>query len=236
MRAPRLLAEGKHHPDQEGNGEGDSGEPRPGLHPDEVESHERKAGRGVRAGEAGGARQAVGAVLEQMNVGSRAAEAREVARAVDVRGELQDVDDGRTQRERQRDVAGISAQGAQRRDPEAADEREQRAEADGTHESKPAAVNQGLGPPGFGSDPRCGVRVEEERLRDAPVEVERVDGRGRGEEERRRHAHVRRPRARARPGRSRSDIANHQKLRFVCMRNCTLSIDGSPSSGNATSK
>ena len=236
MRAPRLLAEGKHHPDQEGNGEGDSGEPRPRLHPDEVESHERKSGRGVRAGEAGGARQAVGAVLEQMNVGSRAAEAREVARAVDVRGELQDVDDGRTQRERQRDVAGISAQGAQRRDPEAADEREQRAEADGTHESEPAAVNQGLGPPGFGSAPRCGVRVEEERLRDAPVEVERVDGRGRGEEERRRHAHVRRPRARARPGRSRSDIAVHQKLRFVWMRNCTLSIDGSPSSGKATSK
>ena len=236
MRAPRLLAEGKHRPDQEGNGERDPGEPRPRIHPDEVERHEREAGRGMRAGEAGGARQAVGAVLEQVNVGTRTAEARKVARAVHVRRKLQEVDDRWTERKRDRDKSGGTAPRPQRRNPETADEGKYGGEPDSPHERRADAVYQWLSPPGFRADPRRGARVEEERLRDAPVEVERVDGRGRGEEERRRHAHVRQPGAGASPGRRLGAVAVHQKLRFVWMRNCTLSIDGSPSSGKATSK
>jgi hypothetical protein len=204
VRAPRLLAERERDAEQQGTGERRPREPRLRLPPDEVERHEREARRGVRAGKAGGARQAVRAILEQVDVGSRAAEAGEVARAVHVRRELEEVDDGRAEGECERDEAGGTPPGSQRRNPETADEHEQGGEADGTHERRSGAVDQGLGPPRAGPDPRRRARVEEERVGDAPVEVEGVDERGHDEEEDRRQPQLRQPEARrADPGRRR---------------------------------
>jgi hypothetical protein len=235
--AARLLAEGERDAEQQGAGERRPRASRLRFPPGEVERHQREAHRGVRAGKAGGARQVVRAILEQVDVGSRAAESGEVARAVHVRREFEEVDDGRAEGECERDEAGGTPPGPQRRDPVTADEHEQGAEADGAHERRSGAVDQGLGPPRAGPDPRRGARVEEKREGDAPVEVERVNERGRGQEEGRRHPQLRQPDVRrAGPARRRPEVAGHQKLRFVWMRNCTLSIDGSPSSGKARSK
>jgi hypothetical protein len=95
MSAPGLLAEGKHRPDQQGAGERDPCEPRSRLPPDEVERHEGEASRSMRTRKASGARQAVGAVLKQSNVGVQASEAGKSARAVHVCRQLEKVHDCR---------------------------------------------------------------------------------------------------------------------------------------------
>jgi hypothetical protein len=149
-----------------------------------------------------------------------AAEAREVARAVHVRRELQEIHDRRAERDRKRHIAGGTAQRPQRRNPEAGDQRQQGAAADCSDQRGAGGVDQGLGPPGAGADPGRGVGIEEKCKCDAAVEVEGTDRECGSDEDGGGYRDMREPDGpRAMSGQSRRSGVFHQKLRFVWIRN-----------------
>jgi len=130
MRAPGLLAEGKDHPKGYGDREEDPSQAGPDVQQQEIERHQREPGRGMGTGETGGARQCVRPVLEQVHVRIDAAEAGDIARAVHVGGELEDADDADAERDSDDEIGRFPTQRPQSPGLVAADEHDQRGEAD----------------------------------------------------------------------------------------------------------
>lgn len=179
MGAASLLAKGIGGPEGQGRPEEATGEPWARIHQQEVESHEREAGRGMGARETGGTRQVVRPVLVEADVGTVAAEAGEVPRAVGVGHELEAADDDRAECDRGGDIGGAEAKRTQFRPPAAGKEYAERCEADEPGHDRAAVVQERLGPPGAGAQPGLRVRVEERSAGDPAVEIAEHDHRHR---------------------------------------------------------
>lgn len=187
MGAAGLLAEGVGSPEGQGARQEAPGEPGARIHQQEVESHEREAGRGMRTRETHGPRQVVRPVLVEADVGTVAAEACEVPRAIGVGHELEAADDDRAERDRGGDIGGAQAERPQLRPPAAGKEHAERREAYDPREDRAAFVQQRLCPPGARAHPGLRTGVEEECSSDPAIEVVENDHRhheaiGRGRE------------------------------------------------------
>lgn len=172
MRATRLLADGKHHADQDRRRECGAGEARAGPRQDEVKRHQCKSGGGMRAGITAPARQIVGSVAEKACVGPVTAIASEVARAVDIGDLLEAGDDGRAQQQGDRNECGAAMQVPQ---AQADDRHHQRDETDEAHQPGTAGVDHVYRPPAAGADPGLGRAIVEPGIGDAQVQQLRAD-------------------------------------------------------------
>jgi hypothetical protein len=165
---------------------------------------------------AGRTRQAVRPVVEQANVGARAAEAREVPRAIHIGCDLEKANYARTKRDREGEECRLAAERPQARDPASGQHNRERGNADDPDEGRAPFVNQGIRPPRVRAQPGAGPSIEEPGLGKAAIDIEFVnDARGRSEEDCGKQGVQQpvTPRARATglPG-----LACHgQKLRFV---------------------
>lgn len=216
MGPPRLLAEGQDHPERQGGSEHGPRQARPGVHQQEVEGHQGETRRSVGSRKAGSARQRVRPILEKVDVGQAAAEARQVPRTVHVGRKLEEAHDRGAEQDGHYEVSGLAVPGGEPWYPQAAYEHGETGNADGPDDHRSAAVNEVVRPPGARADPGLRMGVEEERRRDAAVEVECRDQDGADDARRRRQPEVREPesfrvrkRLRIVPG------VHGQKLRFV---------------------
>ena len=193
MGPPGLLAEGKDRPQGHGGREEDPGQAGPAIHQQEIERHQGEARRGMRARKAGGARQRIRPVLEQVDIRMNAAKSGDIARAVHVGDDLEDADDRGAERDGDHEVSRLAAQRTKSLEPVPAEEHDQRSEADHPDQGRPNAMNQALGPPGVFTDPHLRAGVEEPGVGDEAVEVHRTYGGGRENEEDRRQPEMEPP-------------------------------------------
>jgi len=125
-----LLPEGKNHPEGDCRRQQGARQPGPRVHQQEIERHQGEPARGMGAREAGGARQCIRPVLEQVQIRLSAAKADDVARAVHVGRELEDADDADAERDSDDEIGRFPTQRLQSPGLVAADEYDQRGEAD----------------------------------------------------------------------------------------------------------
>ena len=178
MGPARLLAERKDQAGQDRRGERATGKPRAPAEQHEIERHQCKPGRRVRAWVAACTRQTIRAVAEQGHVRPAAAIAFEVARTVDIGDLLQPADHGRAEQERRGDENRAAAQRLQPLHTQAGDCRDQRGQADNADEPAATRVDQVHRPPGPGADPGLRDRIVEPGVCDA--QVDRTGDRQRG--------------------------------------------------------
>jgi hypothetical protein len=172
MGSPGLLTKGKDGSKGEGGGEQGARQARSGLHQQEVERHQGEGGRRMGSGEAGSARERVGTVLEEADVGHAATEPRDVPRAVHVGCELDEAHDRGTEANRDDQVGSIPTPRQQPGVSRPAQENREPAKADRPDQQLASAMEEVNRPPCARSDPCLGLRIEEKCSRDPAVEVE----------------------------------------------------------------
>jgi len=169
--AARLLPQGKDHPEGNRRRQQDASQPRPRIEQQEVESHQREAGRCMGTRKAAAGRQVIRPVLEQVHVRAVAAESGDVPGAVHVGADLEGADDRRAKRDGDRNVGCLPAPRAQAREPAAADDHDEGRESDDPDQGRAAAVNQLFRPPAVRADPRLSAGVEEPGRSNPAVEI-----------------------------------------------------------------
>lgn len=170
-----LLAE------REGRTEGQGGcqkrprEPRARVQQHEIESHQGESGGGVGTREAGRARQVMRPALEESDIGTSAAETRNVPWAVHVRRKLESANDQGAERHRHGDECRLSTMRPEPGVPAASNSDGERRDADRDDEPLAATVEQAYCPPSAGPQPGMRICIEEPGARYAAVEIKRVN-------------------------------------------------------------
>lgn len=191
MRAARLLPEGEDHPERAAAGKRDARRAWPPIAQQEVEAQERESGGRMRPREAARARQMIGSVGEQPDVGPRAPESGEIPGAIHVRGGLQCTDDARGEHDGKQHIGCAAAPRPQRRPDGPGQQHEQCAGGDGAHQIAAALVQQCVRPPLPGPEPAARVRIVEAVSRDPVIRVREDDRRMCSEKQRARQERVR---------------------------------------------
>ncbi len=171
MGSSRLLAERKQDADQGGPHEQPAGQERARAEQHEIERHQGESRRGVRAREAGGARQVIGTILEQPHVRPVSAVAREVAGAIHIGHLLEHANGRRTEDQGGHEKGAGTAQVPQPRAQPTRGQRRQDGDAAQAHQPLAARVNDIERPPALRADPCLGGGVEESVVGDPEVDL-----------------------------------------------------------------
>lgn len=177
MGATRLLANGERDAETDRRCQQAAGQAPAPVAQREIEGHQGETGRGMGARKAMALRHAFRTVGEERGVDPVAAVAREVARAVHARHLLEPADDGRGQNHGEHHVTRAQSKATQPCGQETCGPEGECGEPHEPHEHGAARVDQVNGPPGVRADPGAVGPVEEERIREAPVQVEGGDRR-----------------------------------------------------------